>query len=110
MEDAYQVNMRNEKVKIKRPYQCGIAVYQLAKVRILEFHNDFADKYLDRRDYELIQIDTDNMYMARSASKFGKLVKSNLVQEYKSDGKPELLATTKYSERIPVFFKTEFVA
>ena len=74
--------MRNEKVKIKRPYQCGIAVYQLAKVGILEFCNDFVDKYLDRRDYELIQIDT----------------------------KAELLATTKYSERKTVFFKTEFVA
>ena len=68
MEDAYQVNMRNEKVKIKRPYQCGIAVYQLAKVRILEFYNDFVDKYLDRRDYELIQIDTDSMYMANLAN------------------------------------------
>ena len=68
MEDAYQVNMRNEKVKIKRPYQCGIAVYQLAKVRILEFYNDFVDKYLDGRHYELIQIDTDSMYMANLAN------------------------------------------
>ena len=68
MEDAYQVNMRNEKAKIKRPYQCGIAVYQLAKVRILEFYNDFVDKYLDGRYYELIQIDTDSMHMANLAN------------------------------------------
>ena len=85
-------------------------MYQPAKVRILEFYNDFVDKYLDRSDYELIQIDTDSMYLTLSASKFGKLVKSNQVKEYKSDGKAELLATTKYSERTPVFFKTEFVA
>ena len=29
---------------ITRPSQCGIAVYQLAKLRMLEFYFDFLDK------------------------------------------------------------------
>ena len=29
---------------ITRPSQCGIAVYQLAKLRMLEFYSDFLDK------------------------------------------------------------------
>ena len=34
---AYEIKEFNWSVMIKRPYRCGIAVYQLAKVRMLEF-------------------------------------------------------------------------
>ena len=36
--DAYEIKERKRKVEITRPYQCGIAVYQLAKLRMLEFY------------------------------------------------------------------------
>ena len=49
---------------IKRPYQCGIAVYQLAKLRMLEFYYDFLDKYLSRQDFKLCYMDTDSFYLA----------------------------------------------
>ena len=45
---------------IKRPYQCGNAVYQLAKLRMLEFYYDFLDKNFSRQDFELCYIDTDS--------------------------------------------------
>ena len=48
---------------IRRPFQIGIAVYQLAKLRMLEFYYDL-DRYVDRRDFELIQMDTDSNCMA----------------------------------------------
>ena len=35
-------------------------------LRMLEFYYDFPDKDLDWRDFELIQMDTDSMYMAIS--------------------------------------------
>ena len=35
---------------IKRPYQCTTAVYQLAKLRMLEFYYDFFDNYFSRQD------------------------------------------------------------
>ena len=41
----YEIMERKWQVTIKRPYQCGIAVYQLAKLRMLEFYYDFLDKY-----------------------------------------------------------------
>ena len=50
------------------------------------------------------------MYVTLSGSTFDKLVKPNLMQEYKSGGKAELLTTRKYCERTPAFYKTEFVA
>ena len=49
---------------IKRPYQCGIAVYYLAKVRMLEFCYDFLGKYFSRQDLELCYMDTDSFYLA----------------------------------------------
>ena len=38
---AYEIKEFKRTVMIKRPYQCGIAVYQLAKLRMLEFYYDF---------------------------------------------------------------------
>ena len=35
---AYEITEVKQTVMIKRPYQCGIAVYQLAKLRILELY------------------------------------------------------------------------
>ena len=58
------------RVIIKRPFQVGIAVYQLAKLRMLEFYYDFLEKYLDRdRDFELIPMDTDSRYMGISSER-----------------------------------------
>ena len=40
---AYEIKEFKRTVMIKRPYQCGIAVYQLAKLRMLEVYYDFLD-------------------------------------------------------------------
>ena len=34
---TYEIKERKQTVMIKRPYQCGIAVYQLEKLRMLDF-------------------------------------------------------------------------
>ena len=61
--DAYKIEMRKSKIIIDRPFQIGIVVYQLAKLRMLQFYYEFLDYYLDKRDFELTQMDTDSMYM-----------------------------------------------
>ena len=48
-EGVFEVRQRKKQVTITRPYQCGIAVYQLAKLRMLEFYYDFLDKFCDKR-------------------------------------------------------------
>ena len=59
--DAYKIELRKDKLTIKNPFQVGIVVYQLAKLRKLQFYYEFLDVYLDRRDFKLIQMDTDSM-------------------------------------------------
>ena len=86
-EGAFEVSQRKRRVTITRPYQCGIAVYQLAKLRMLEFYYDFVDKFCDRRDFELIQMDTDSFYMALSANDFDDIVRPELKELYKDEKK-----------------------
>ena len=106
-EGVFEVRQRKRQVTITRPYQCGIAVYQLAKLRMLEFYYDFVDKFCDRRDFEVIQMDTDSLYMALSANDFDDIIKPDLKELYK-DEKPNWLVTDEYSKRVPGLFKPEF--
>ena len=106
--DAYEIQERKRRVEITRPYQCGIAVYQLAKLRMLEFYYDFLDNYVDRRDFEYIYMDTDPAYFAISGESLRDVLKPELLGKYdKEVGK--WLATDKYSEKIPGLFKPEFI-
>jgi len=73
--DAYEITSREPRVTIHRSFEVGIAVNQLAKLRILEFYHDFLDRFVDRKDFELIQMDTDNLYFALSANKLEEVVK-----------------------------------
>ena len=104
---AFEVSQRKKRVTITRPYQCGIAVYQLAKLRMLEFYYDFLDKFCDRRDFELIQMDTDSFYMALSANDFDDIIKPEMKELYKEE-KKNWLITDEYSKRVPGLFKAEF--
>ena len=104
---AFEVSQRKKRVTITRPYQCGIAVYQLAKLRMLEFYYDFLDKFCDRRYFELIQMDTDSFYMALSANDFDDIIKPEMKELYKEE-KKNWLVTDEYSKRVPGLFKAEF--
>ena len=106
-EGVFEVRQRKKQVTITRPYQCGIAVYQLAKLRMLEFYYDFLDKFCDRRDFELIQMDTDSFYMALSANDFDEIIKPEMKELYKEE-KKNWLVTDEYSKRVPGLFKAEF--
>ena len=97
---AYELESRKPRITIRRPFQVGIAVYQLAKLRMLEFYYDFLDRYFDRRDFELIQMDTDSNYMAISAGKLEDIVKPELQTEFEAK-KQEWLAWDKWSSRTP---------
>ena len=83
---AYEIKEFKRTVMIKRPYQCGIAVYQLAKLRMLEFYYDFLDKYFSRQDFELCYMDTDSFYLAMSGDSLDEIVRlkqqTNLAREH----------------------------
>ena len=105
---AYELESRKPRITIRRPFQVGIAVYQLAKLRMLEFYYDFLDKFIDRRDFELIQMDTDSNYMAISAERLEDIVRPELKAEFEAQMEC-WLAWDKWSGRTPGLFKLECV-
>ena len=103
---AYKVELRKDKITIDRPFQVGIVVYQLAKLRMLQFYYEFLDFYLDRRDFELIQMDTDSMYFALSREKLEDAVRPGYAALFE-EKKKRWLAWDKWSNREPGLFKLE---
>ena len=85
--DAYKIESRRNKVTINRPFQVDIVVYQLAKLRMLQFYYDFLDYYLDRRDYELIQMDTDSFYFSLSCDTPEETVKPDPWEQFEKEKK-----------------------
>ena len=74
-------------------------VYQLAKLRMLQFYYDSVlDHYIDRREYELIQMDTDSMYFALSYDTLEEAVKPELLNEFENN-KKQWLSWDKWSNR-----------
>jgi len=73
---------------------------------MLEFYYDFLDRYFDRRDFELTQMDTDSNYMAISAERLEDIVRPELQTEFE-EKKREWLAWDKWSGRTPSLFKLE---
>ena len=103
---AYKIELRKSKLTIDRPFQVGIVVYQLAKLRMLQFYYEFLDHYLDRRDFELIQMDTDSMYFALSHEKLEYAIKPGYKAQFEED-KNLWLAWDKWSNREPGLLKLE---
>ena len=104
--EAYKIELRKSKIEITRPFQVGIVVYQLAKLRMLQFYYEFLDFYIDRRDFELIQMDTDSMYFALSHEKLEDAIKPGYEAQFEED-KKLWLAWDKWSNREPGLFKLE---
>ena len=105
---AYEIREGKQKVKVGRAYQCGIAVYQLAKLRMLEFYYDFLDKYVDRRDFEYCYTDTDSAYFAISGEELRDVVRPELLDAYDKNV-ANWLVTDEFSARTGGLFKPEFV-
>ena len=103
---AYKVELRKSKITIDRPFQVGIVVYQLAKLRMLQFYYEFLDFNLDRRDFELIQMDTDSMYFALSRERLEDAIRPGYETQFEEE-KKRWLAWDKWSNREPGLFKLE---
>lgn len=97
LRQANELESRKTKIKITQPFLIGIAVYQLAKLRMLEF-------YYDRRDFKLIKMDTDSNFIAIYADRLEDIVCPDLRAEFKAT-KKQWLAWDKWSGRTHGLFQ-----
>ena len=84
-EDTYKVESCKKTIKLNLTIQVSFFVYQYAKLRMLQFYYDFLDKYLDRSDFQMCEMDTDSAYIAISGESAESLVKPELKAEFEAD-------------------------
>ena len=66
------------------PVQIGCFVYGYAKLRMLRFYHKVLGHFVDRSHFELVQMDTDSLYMALSKDLLGAIVCPEKRAEFES--------------------------
>ncbi|KAE9136525.1 hypothetical protein PF010_g1632 [Phytophthora fragariae] len=114
LNDACELTMMKRKLKKKNPIHLSIAIYQLAKLRMLQFYYDCIDFYFDRSDFQYQEMDTDSAYIAFSCDNpFQDCIKPDLREHFKQhkyDWFPRDYSTdvAKFDRRTPGLFKDEW--
>ena len=57
-------------------------MYQYAKLKMLAFYYDFLLKFIDTKDFEMCEMDTDSFYFELSKSKLDDAVKPEMREQY----------------------------
>jgi len=66
------------------PIQIEFFVYGFTKLWMLEFYYDFLDHFIDLRDFEALEIDTDSLYFALSAPNLEVVIKPEKKKKFYS--------------------------
>ena len=94
------------------PIQIACSVFDDSKLRMLQFYYYCIDKYLDRSDFQYIEMDTDSAYMALSDN-FENIIKPELKEDFNKDKHKWFLQIDteepkKFDKRTPGLFKIEY--
>ena len=54
----FEIEAAKHGIKLDLPVQLGFFTLQYAKLRMLQFYFDFLDQYVDRSDFEYMEMDT----------------------------------------------------
>ncbi|EGF82114.1 hypothetical protein BATDEDRAFT_23425 [Batrachochytrium dendrobatidis JAM81] len=87
-------------------------VYQLAKLRVLQFYHDSIDYSIDKSDYQYCMMDTDSAYIAISDESL-EVIKPSLKDEFKKNRhlwleRDDTIENKVYDSRTPGLFKLEY--
>ena len=117
----YEVEKKKKAVVLDLPLQIGVAVYNYAKLRMIQFW-DFLDTFLIKSHFELMQMDTDSLYIAIARDSVDNCVKPEKIIEwletkrkwFPSEDQTLInfngheITANQYSLREPGLFKEEF--
>ncbi|GMF16849.1 unnamed protein product [Phytophthora lilii] len=114
LNDSCEITMKKRRLNNKNPIHLSIAIYQLAKLRMLQFYYDCIDFYFDRSDFQYQEMDTDSGYIAFSCENPLKdCIKPELrdhFDEHKYEWFPRdyNAEVAKFDRRTPRLFKEEW--
>ena len=75
--NIYEVTMLKNSVRQNLPIQIGCSIFDDSKLKMFQFYYDCLDKYIDRKDFQYIETDTDSAYIALTGE-FNDLIKTKL--------------------------------
>ena len=109
----FEVMSAKKSIKQNCPIQVASAVYSLAKLRMLQFYHDCLDKFVDRSDFALVQMDTDSLYMGITGESIETMIKPEMQAQFeleKYDWFPDNTTeeSAAFNKRVPGLFKVEW--
>ena len=105
------------------PIQIGLAVFSYAKLRLIEFW-EFVNKFLVNDLYQIMECDTDSLYIEFARDTIDEFVKPDMIEIWKKekwewfskedknsliDFEGDSISIADYDKRTPGKFKPEFV-
>ena len=80
-DDVFEIQLSKQRIKLDTPIVIGFSILQLAKLRMLQFYYDVMSKYVCRKDFQYVTMDTDSAYFATSGN-FEDIVIPSMRQEF----------------------------
>ena len=80
--DVFEIEKLKSKIHLDLPITIGYFILQYAKLHMLKFYYDFLDVYIDRADFQKLQMDTDSCYLALAGENLEKVVKQSKKKKY----------------------------
>lgn len=105
-DSTYEVTNANMHPVHNRPIYVAKAVYDLAKLRVLEWYYDFLCRFVKKENFELLYHDTDSFYLAIAGRSLDDIVEPSMRELYKTE-KRQWLVTDGGNQRQPGIFKLE---
>ena len=81
-ENTVELSCLPKTINYDLPVQIGFMVYQYAKMKMLAFYYDFLLKFVNPKDFEMCEMDTDSFYFALSTEKLDDAVRPELREQY----------------------------
>ena len=127
-ETIYQINSSKHRIKHDMPVQGACMIYSISKLYMLRFVYDFLDRFISRRNFQVMYTDTDSMWVAYTMDNpFGlpdklaptiaeanyprlpSLCKKGMEEEFEK-AKYEFLVMSDHDIRTPGLMKVEYSA
>lgn len=114
LNSGYEIVFAKKSIKLNNPIHVASAIFDYAKMVMLRLYYDCIDKYFDRRDFELTEMDTDSFYLAWSdRDPFTNLVKPERRAEFETDKqnwfpRTDTLKHARFDHRTAGLFKFEW--
>jgi len=111
--DIFEITKATRTTRQNIPIQVACSIYDDAKFLMSQFYYDCIDKFIEREDFQYIEMDTDSAYMALTDD-FEKLIKPSMLdiwnqEKHKWFMREDTKANKAFDKRKPGLFKPEFI-